>query len=423
MGFRIRIDEPGDHPRVVDVFEPIEIGRQVDGIRLFDPTVSRRHVRLEPHPEGLLIADLGSSYGTFVHGYRLAGPVLLGPGDVVYLGNSQLSVLSALTAPAPGAVPVLAHEAPSPAATPPPPPIASSGGSGFGTDDGFDLTVASAPTPLPPTDSGLTPPPPVVAAAPAPAVAPPPVGASVAGMPASPPVVDLGAVPTAAAMQLPGDEAPQGSPWARRPGALAVLMNLSTLLALALPVGIVRVLAEALDADLSTDELISRVVLLGAALLLSTCGVLGVTSLRASVERGPADAGVPAEVRARRDRQLVATGVLPAWAAVTALVALVADPLVGVLVAVAAGNVVLIWVWAARRADVRPPVSEPGAPARPPVRQVAVAALALVGLLVIVVVGLALARQLDGTVSIAAAVIELLAMVQVSVPLLGLLRP
>ena len=423
MGFRIRIDEPGDHPRVVDVFEPIEIGRQVDGIRLFDPTVSRRHVRLEPHPEGLLIADLGSSYGTFVHGYRLAGPVLLGPGDVVYLGNSQLSVLSALTAPVPGAVPVLAHEAPPPAATPPPPPIASSGGSGFGTDDGFDLTVASAPTPLPPTDSGLTPPPPVVAAAPAPAVAPPPVGASVAGMPASPPVVDLGAVPTAAAMQLPGDEAPQGSPWARRPGALAVLMNLSTLLALALPVGIVRVLAEALDADLSTDELISRVVLLGAALLLSTCGVLGVTSLRASVERGPADAGVPAEVRARRDRQLVATGVLPAWAAVTALVALVADPLVGVLVAVAAGNVVLIWVWAARRADVRPPVSEPGAPARPPVRQVAVAALALVGLLVIVVVGLALARQLDGTVSIAAAVIELLAMVQVSVPLLGLLRP
>ncbi|MEZ5205555.1 MAG: FHA domain-containing protein [Acidimicrobiales bacterium] len=297
MGFRIRIDEPGDHPRVVDVFEPIEIGRQVDGIRLFDPTVSRRHVRLEPHPEGLLIADLGSSYGTFVHGYRLAGPVLLGPGDVVYLGNSQLSVLSALTAPVPGAVPVLAHEAPPPAATPPPPPMASSGGSGFGTDDGFDLTVASAPTPLPPTDSGLTPPPPVVAGAPPlptpagapgaappgaavpvapppsaapppavgspPAVAPPPVGASVAGMPASPPVVDLGAVPTAAAMQLPGDEAPQGSPWARRPGALAVLMNLSTLLALALPVGIVRVLAEALDADLTTDELISRVVLLG----------------------------------------------------------------------------------------------------------------------------------------------------------------
>ncbi len=414
MGFRIRIDEPGDHPRVVDVFEPTEIGRQVDGIRLFDPTVSRRHVRLEPHPEGLLIADLGSSYGTFVHGYRLAGPVLLGPGDVVYLGNSQLSVLSALAAPAHGPAPAPVHEASPPAPTPPPPSMASAVGAGVGTDDGFDLTVASAPTPLPPTDSGLTPPPPV---APAPVVAP------VAGMPASPPVADLGAVPTAAAMQLPGDEAPQGSPWARRSGALAVLMNLATLLALALPVGIVRVLAEVLDADLTTDELISRVVLLGAALLLSTCGVLGVTSLRASVERGPADAGVPAEVRARRDRQLIATGVLPAWAAVTALVALVADPLVGVLVAVAAGNVVLIWVWAARRADVRPPVSEPGAPARPPVRQVAVAALALVGLLLIVVIGLALARQLHGTVSIAAAVIELLAMVQVSVPLLGLLRP
>jgi hypothetical protein len=60
-----------------------------------DRTLSRAHARLVADETGLVAHDLESANGTFVNGERLgsgAGPVALGPGDVIELGEVALLV-------------------------------------------------------------------------------------------------------------------------------------------------------------------------------------------------------------------------------------------------------------------------------------------------------------------------------------------
>ena len=54
-----------------------------------DRYVSGRHARLEVRGDGIVLADLGSSNGTFV---RLAGPAELAPGDQLLVGTQLLRV-------------------------------------------------------------------------------------------------------------------------------------------------------------------------------------------------------------------------------------------------------------------------------------------------------------------------------------------
>jgi two-component system response regulator AtoC len=69
------------------------IGRGADaGLRLSDDLVSRAHAQLLGVPDGIRIADLGSRHGTLVNGQLLAGPRLLGSGDVISIGNAVLVV-------------------------------------------------------------------------------------------------------------------------------------------------------------------------------------------------------------------------------------------------------------------------------------------------------------------------------------------
>jgi hypothetical protein len=71
----------------------ITLGRQSDcSIILYDPTVSRRHARIQRGARGYVIHDLNSSSGTFVNGRRIASPHRLARGDVVQLGKSELVV-------------------------------------------------------------------------------------------------------------------------------------------------------------------------------------------------------------------------------------------------------------------------------------------------------------------------------------------
>src|SRR5207248_9837347 len=51
--------------------EPLTLGSGTGSdVLLSDPTVSRRHLAIEPSPEGVTVRDLGSTNGSFVQGSR-----------------------------------------------------------------------------------------------------------------------------------------------------------------------------------------------------------------------------------------------------------------------------------------------------------------------------------------------------------------
>jgi putative peptide zinc metalloprotease protein len=77
----------------VPIDAAITIGRASDAtVRLDDRTVSRRHARIVRGPDGPVIEDAGSSFGTLVDGQPLAGPRRLEPGAQLKLGNVLLRV-------------------------------------------------------------------------------------------------------------------------------------------------------------------------------------------------------------------------------------------------------------------------------------------------------------------------------------------
>ncbi len=71
---------PGSQPRFT-------IGRESDcDMTLSDETVSRWHASLERSGSGWLLADLGSTNGTRLNGWRVTGPMPVRPGDMVSFG-------------------------------------------------------------------------------------------------------------------------------------------------------------------------------------------------------------------------------------------------------------------------------------------------------------------------------------------------
>jgi len=73
------------------------IGRDSsNGVAINDAEISRKHSRLSFQGGKYVLEDLGSTNGTFVNGQRLAGPVVLKPGDVVSLGEQIVLMYDAI---------------------------------------------------------------------------------------------------------------------------------------------------------------------------------------------------------------------------------------------------------------------------------------------------------------------------------------
>ncbi|MEW5941691.1 MAG: FHA domain-containing protein, partial [Chloroflexota bacterium] len=73
------------------------IGRDASSsIAINDAEISRKHSRLSFQGGKYVLEDLGSTNGTFVNGQRLAGPVVLKPGDVVSLGEQIVLMYDAI---------------------------------------------------------------------------------------------------------------------------------------------------------------------------------------------------------------------------------------------------------------------------------------------------------------------------------------
>ncbi len=68
------------------------IGRDADAVPflLNHPHVSRLHANLTVDKDGVVVADLGSSNGTFVNGQRVKRPKKLSPGDRIDIGPFSL---------------------------------------------------------------------------------------------------------------------------------------------------------------------------------------------------------------------------------------------------------------------------------------------------------------------------------------------
>jgi pSer/pThr/pTyr-binding forkhead associated (FHA) protein len=62
-----------------------------------DRTVSSRHAVLDYDGRAWTLRDAGSLNGTYVNGWRLAGPIRVGPGDELTMGDTRF-VLAAPTA-------------------------------------------------------------------------------------------------------------------------------------------------------------------------------------------------------------------------------------------------------------------------------------------------------------------------------------
>lgn len=70
----------------------VTIGRALDcDLWLDDPSLSRRHCRLEPEGTGWSVTDLNSRNGTFVNAVRVTAPRTLKHGDVITIGKTHLT--------------------------------------------------------------------------------------------------------------------------------------------------------------------------------------------------------------------------------------------------------------------------------------------------------------------------------------------
>ena len=56
---------------------------------LSDPSVSRRHAELRADGDGWVLADVGSTNGTRLNGWRLTGPAAVRAGDEVAFGSAR----------------------------------------------------------------------------------------------------------------------------------------------------------------------------------------------------------------------------------------------------------------------------------------------------------------------------------------------
>jgi diguanylate cyclase (GGDEF)-like protein len=75
--------------------DPIDVGRGEDNdVRIQDGSVSRRHARILPAPEGFFVTDLGSTNGTFVDDLPVNAPEPLRDGCYLRVGNCIFKFLT-----------------------------------------------------------------------------------------------------------------------------------------------------------------------------------------------------------------------------------------------------------------------------------------------------------------------------------------
>jgi class 3 adenylate cyclase len=89
----IKITEPGRTPLHLVLRQPLDVGRDCDGVLLGDVELSRRHLRLTATAGRVTVQDLGSTNGTTLDGSPIVGPTGVREGQIVKFGHCMLEVL------------------------------------------------------------------------------------------------------------------------------------------------------------------------------------------------------------------------------------------------------------------------------------------------------------------------------------------
>ncbi len=102
----IVVREKDREPEIVPLDRPrMTIGRSArSDIHLHDPFASRLHAVIQYDGAYVMIADIGSSNRTVVNGKTITDPRRLVPGDVIYIGEAELTLVNDMTSVPPPVV-------------------------------------------------------------------------------------------------------------------------------------------------------------------------------------------------------------------------------------------------------------------------------------------------------------------------------
>ena len=76
----------------IELVGELVVGRENADVTVSDDEVSRRHLAVRPHEDGVELEDLGSTNGTFVDGARLSAVVVVSSSARVILGETELEI-------------------------------------------------------------------------------------------------------------------------------------------------------------------------------------------------------------------------------------------------------------------------------------------------------------------------------------------
>ena len=86
----IRVEAPEQQTLILLVEHELVIGRESEGLRIADPQVSRRHLRIRRMGTSVEVADLGSTNGSFLDGVPLKGPQVITGNCRVLIGDTTM---------------------------------------------------------------------------------------------------------------------------------------------------------------------------------------------------------------------------------------------------------------------------------------------------------------------------------------------
>jgi pSer/pThr/pTyr-binding forkhead associated (FHA) protein len=76
----------------IEVVDELVVGREHADVTVDDEEVSRRHLAVRPHDDGVELEDLGSTNGTFVDGARLSAAVVITESARVMIGETEIEI-------------------------------------------------------------------------------------------------------------------------------------------------------------------------------------------------------------------------------------------------------------------------------------------------------------------------------------------